>query len=144
MRAAPLIKRLGLSLAALGAALVAAELALERWFPVGGVVYRLDAELLHTADARSKKEQRRERAASRQSLSHLKKEVRQLEAQLEETTADLQRLETTLADEKTYSELPPDELNELLTKAGARRQTLERVEEQWLEAVARLESYDEN
>jgi hypothetical protein len=70
--------------------------------------------------------------------------VRQLEAQLEETTADLQRLETTLADEKTYSELPPDELNELLTKAGARRQTLERVEEQWLEAVARLESHDEN
>ena len=98
----------------------------------------------HTADARSKKEQRRERAASRQSLSHLKKEVRQLEAQLEETTADLQRLETTLADEKTYSELPPDELNELLTKAGARRQTLDRVEEQWLEAVARLESHDEN
>ena len=49
MRAAPLIKRLGLSLAALGAALVAAELAVERWFPVGGVVYRLDAELLHDA-----------------------------------------------------------------------------------------------
>lgn len=49
MRAAPLVKRLGLSLAALGAALVAAELAVERWFPVGGVVYRLDAELLHDA-----------------------------------------------------------------------------------------------
>ena len=49
MRAAPLITRLGLSLAALGAALVAAELAVERWFPVGGFVYRLDAELLHDA-----------------------------------------------------------------------------------------------
>ena len=49
MRAAPLITRVGLSLAALGAALVAAELAVERWFPVGGVVYRLDAELLHDA-----------------------------------------------------------------------------------------------
>jgi len=49
VRAAPLVKRLGLSLAVLGAALVAAELAVERWFPVGGVVYRLDAELLHDA-----------------------------------------------------------------------------------------------
>ncbi|MEC8496179.1 MAG: hypothetical protein VXZ39_14715 [Planctomycetota bacterium] len=49
MRAAPLFTRLGLSLAALGAALIAAELAVERWFPVGGAVYRLDAELLHDA-----------------------------------------------------------------------------------------------
>jgi ATP-binding cassette subfamily F protein 3 len=98
----------------------------------------------HAGDMRSKKEQRRERAASRQSLSHLRKEVRALEAQLEENTTDLQRLETTLADEKTYSELPPDELTELLTQAGAKRQTLERVEEQWLEAVAKLESHDEN
>ena len=98
----------------------------------------------HAGDMRSKKEQRRERAASRQSLSHLRREVRALEAQLEEKTTDLQRLETTLADEKTYSELPPDELTALLTQAGAKRQTLERVEEQWLEAVAKLESYDEN
>ena len=70
--------------------------------------------------------------------------MRALEAQLEENTTDLQRLEITLADEKTYSELPPDELTELLTQAGAKRQTLERVEEQWLEAVAKLESHDEN
>lgn len=49
MRAAPIARRLALSLAVLGVALVAAELAVERWFPVGGVVYRLDAELLHDA-----------------------------------------------------------------------------------------------
>ena len=95
-------------------------------------------------DARSKKDQRRERAASRQSLSHLKKEVRNLEAELEEATADLQRMESTLADEKTYSELAPDELTELLTRAGTKRQALEQIEENWLDAVARLESHDEN
>ena len=95
-------------------------------------------------DARSKKEQRRERAASRESLSHLKKEVRNLEAELEEAIADLQRMESTLADQKTYSGLAPDELTELLTRAGTKRRALERVEENWLEAVARLESHDEN
>ena len=76
--------------------------------------------------------------------NHLKKEVRNLEAELEEATADLQRMESTLADEKTYSELAPDELTELLTRAGTKRRALERVEENWLEAVARLESHDEN
>ena len=70
--------------------------------------------------------------------------MRSLEAQLEENTTDLQHLETALADEKTYSELPPDELTELLTRAGTKRQTVERVEEQWLEAITKLESHDEN
>ena len=95
-------------------------------------------------DARSKKEQRRERAATRESLSHLKKEVRNLEAELEEATTELQRIESNLADEKTYSELAPDELTELLTQAGTKRQVLEQIEENWLEAVARLESDNEN
>ena len=49
-----------------------------------------------------------------------------------------------LADEKTYSELAPDELTELLTRAGTKRQALEQIEENWLDAVARLESHDEN
>ena len=77
-------------------------------------------------------------------MSHLKKEVRNLEAELEEATAELQRIESNLADEKTYSELAPDELTELLTQAGTKRQVLEQIEENWLEAVARLESHNEN
>jgi predicted nucleic acid-binding Zn-ribbon protein len=77
-------------------------------------------------------------------LSDLKKEVRNLEAEMEEATAALQRMESTLADEKTYSELAPDELTELLTRAGTKRQVLGRIEENWLEAVARLESQNEN
>ena len=77
-------------------------------------------------------------------MSHLKKEVRNLEAALEEATAELQRIESNLADEKTYSELAPDELTELLTRAGTKRQVLEQIEENWLEAVARLESHNEN
>ena len=63
---------------------------------------------------------------------------------MEEATAELQRIESNLADEKTYSELAPDELTELLTQAGTKRQVLEQIEENWLEAVARLESDNEN
>ncbi len=89
--------------------------------------------------AASKKEQRRERAASRESLAHLKKQVRDLEKQLEKETAKLERIEVTLADEKTYSEMPPDELSSLLTKAGKSRAAVEKIEEQWMEAIDQLE-----
>lgn len=42
-------RRLGLLLASVGVGLVALELAVELWLPVGGVVYRLDDRLLHDA-----------------------------------------------------------------------------------------------
>ena len=48
---------------------------------------------------------------------------------MEEAIADLRRMESTLADQKTYSGLAPDELTELLTRAGTKRRALERVEE---------------
>ena len=88
----------------------------------------------------SKKEQRRERAASRGALAQLKKQVKDLEKQLERATADLQKIEQTLADETTYSEMTTDELNTLLAKAGKLRQTVESIEEQWMEAVEKLET----
>jgi ATP-binding cassette subfamily F protein 3 len=88
----------------------------------------------------SKKEQRRERAASRGALAHLRKQVKDLENQFERATADLQHIEQTLADETTYSEMPPDELNTLLSKAGKLRQAVESIEEQWMEAVEQLET----
>lgn len=88
----------------------------------------------------SKKEQRRERAASRSALAHLKKQVKDLEKQLERGTADLKDVEQTLADEATYSELTPDALNELLAKAGKLRQDVESIEDQWMEAVEQLEA----
>ncbi len=43
------VKRLGLVLAALGVGMVALELSADRWFPIGGVVYRADDVLLHDA-----------------------------------------------------------------------------------------------
>ena len=86
------------------------------------------------------KEQRRERAASRSALAHLKKQVKDLEKQLERGTADLKDVEQTLADEATYSELTPDALNELLAKAGKLRQDVESIEDQWMEAVEQLEA----
>jgi ATP-binding cassette subfamily F protein 3 len=69
--------------------------------------------------------------------------VRELEQQLEQTTAKLQDIEQTLADEKTYSEMPPDELTNLLADAGKTRQALEAIEEQWISAVDQLESADD-
>lgn len=45
------MRRLGLLLASAGVGLVALELSVDRWFPVGGVVYRLDDRLLHDAVA---------------------------------------------------------------------------------------------
>ena len=93
--------------------------------------------------APSKKDQRRERAASRQSLAQQRKQVRELEQQLEQTTAKLQDIEQTLADEKTYSEMPPDELTNLLADAGKTRQALEAIEEQWISALDQLESADD-
>ena len=54
--------------------------------------------------------------------------------------ASLQHIEQTLADETTYSEMPPDELNTLLSRAGKLRQVVESIEEQWMEAVEQLET----
>ena len=92
------------------------------------------------ASTLSKKDQRRERAASRSALAHLKKHVKGLEKELERRTAELQTIEQTLSDERTYSDMPPDELNTLLAKAGKLRQTVESLEEQWMDAVEELES----
>ena len=63
-----------------------------------------------------------------------------LEKELERRTAELQTIEQTLSDERTYSDMPPDELNTLLAKAGKLRQTVESLEEQWMDAVEELES----
>jgi ATP-binding cassette subfamily F protein 3 len=90
----------------------------------------------------SKKEMRRERAASREALAHLGKQVKQLEQELERETQMLQTIESTLADEKTYSELSPEDLNTLLAKAGKTRQSVESIEEKWLAAVEDLETQE--
>ena len=90
----------------------------------------------------SKKDLRRERAASREALAHLGKQVKRLEKELERETQALQTIEGTLADEKTYSELSPEDLNSLLAKAGKTRQNVEAIEEKWLAAVEELESQE--
>lgn len=96
-----------------------------------------------TQSSLSKKDQRRERAASRNSLSHLRKQVRTLEQQLEQETATLQTVEQLLADENTYSDMPPDELSALLAKAGKTRQAVESIEEQWMEAIELLDAQND-
>ena len=68
------------------------------------------------------------------------KRVKRLEKQLEQETQALQTIESTLADEKTYSELSPEDLSALLAKAGKTRQAVEAIEEEWLAAVEALEA----
>lgn len=90
--------------------------------------------------SQSKKDLRRARAASREALAHLGKRVKRLEKQLEQEAQALQTIESTLADEKTYSELSPEDLSALLAKAGKTRQAVEAIEEEWLAAVEALEA----
>ena len=84
------------------------------------------------AEAEASTLSKKDRLASRlpSALAHLKKHVKGLEKELERRTAELQTIEQTLSDERTYSDMPPDELNTLLAKAGKLRQTVESLEEQ--------------
>ena len=76
------------------------------------------------ASTLSKKDQRQEQPPPGAPSRILKKHVKGLEKELERRTAELQTIEQTLSDERTYSDMPPDELNTLLAKAGKLRQTV--------------------
>jgi hypothetical protein len=52
----------------------------------------------------------------------------------------LKGIEEILADQKTYDEMPAEELNDLLAKAANLRKQVEKSEEGWLAASAELES----
>ena len=68
--------------------------------------------------AGSKKAQRQERAAARASLTELRKSVRNFEKEMERSNTKLKAIEEILADQKTYDEMPADELNDLSGKSS--------------------------
>ena len=92
--------------------------------------------------AGSKKAARQERAAARASLTELRKSVRNFEKEMERGNTKLEAIEEILADQKTYDEMPADELNDLLAKAANLRKQVDKSEEGWLAASAELESID--
>ena len=87
------------------------------------------------ASRQARAEQRRAQADARKHLSALEKDVSSL-------TEQLSSIESRLADPATFSELPPDELNEQLARAGRLRQKLEQAEEAWLEAAEAFEAHE--
>lgn len=88
----------------------------------------------------SRKRQRQERAAARQSEHDLRTRVKQLERELEQGSTTLKALEATLADTETYAQMPTDDLNALLAKAAAARKNIETLEEAWLSLSSKLEA----
>jgi hypothetical protein len=59
---------------------------------------------------------------------------------MERNNTKLKAIEDILADQKTYDEMPADELNDLLAKAANLRKQVDKSEEGWLGASAELEN----
>ncbi len=76
-------------------------------------------------------------------MQPLRKTIRKLEEKLEGLGAELQSLETRLADPEIYRSLAADELAELLTKAGKLRQKKDNAEQAWLAASEELEQLNQ-
>lgn len=87
----------------------------------------------------AKRAERRAAAEKRQQVQPLRKTIRKLEVKLEGLGAELQSLETRLADPEIYRSLAADELAQLLTKAGKLRQKKDNAEQAWLTASEELE-----
>ncbi|QJD59532.1 ATP-binding cassette domain-containing protein [Pseudomonas sp. gcc21] len=87
------------------------------------------------------KTQRRLAAEERKRLAPLRKQVDKLEKQMSEAQAELADIEAGLADNEIYSSDMKDQLKTLLSRQAACRQTIEQLEEQWLEASEELESH---
>ena len=90
--------------------------------------------------ATSKKIQRQDRAQKRQALQAYKKAATKLEKQHSTLEAELKEMEATLADPEIYQTMPAQELDTLLARAGRRRDKLEQIEQEWLDAVEQLET----
>ena len=88
----------------------------------------------------SRKRQRQERAAARQSEQDLRQSIKQLERDIEQGTEKLKSLEATLADQDTYAQMPADDLNVLLAEAAALRKKIETLEDAWLSVSSKLEA----
>ncbi len=91
-------------------------------------------------DKTDRKAQRQAAAALRQQLAPLKKTADKLEAELGKLQEKLATLEARLGDSGLYDAARKDELRQALADQAAAKTREAELEEQWLEALERLES----
>ena len=85
-----------------------------------------------------KKEQRQLGAAKRENMAPLKKLERSLEAAIDRSQIELQRIESKLTDESIYHEENKTFLRQLLLEQGLLKTELLEAEERWLEVHEQL------
>jgi ATP-binding cassette subfamily F protein 3 len=88
---------------------------------------------------RDRRDERRAGAEQREKERPLRARIRELEKQMETLTAELQLVESRLADPDVYHRLPAEELDDLLARSGKLRKRISDAEEAWLEASEDLE-----
>jgi len=87
----------------------------------------------------NKKDERKRRAAQRAAQAPLRAAAKDLERKLEKLTAEQDALKAKVADPKIYDG-PKDKFQGLQIDLGKLNTRVEKCEEQWLEAVEKLES----
>jgi ATP-binding cassette, subfamily F, member 3 len=100
----------------------------------------VDGDPLSVTNLPSPREKRRAQAEIRSRLSPLEKAVRHAEAQLEQLTADLRKLEQCLADPELYSRPGAGDLKALTAEKSLKDRILRELEDEWLAASDALES----
>ena len=93
-----------------------------------------------STSAAERKELKRLEAERRTQLRPLKKAINTLEAELEALSAQLQRVESRLADNSLYDEAHRAELKDLLQQQATVQQRTNEVETIWLEKLEELET----
>ncbi|MCP3849766.1 MAG: ATP-binding cassette domain-containing protein [Gammaproteobacteria bacterium] len=88
----------------------------------------------------SKKEQKRLDAEKRKQLQPLRNKVSRLEKEVDKLTAEKDKLEVLLASPEMYEEANKEQLKDLLQKQVKVNQTLDKVEEEWIEISEELEN----
>ena len=87
----------------------------------------------------SRKEQKREEAEKRKQLQPLRNKLKKLEKDLEKLSSEKEQLESLLADPDVYKESEKQRLNKLLDQQSKVSQSLDLVEETWMEVSEALE-----
>ncbi|MBR9828437.1 MAG: ATP-binding cassette domain-containing protein [Oceanospirillales bacterium] len=102
------------------------------------------ADAGRSLSAAERKEQKRLQAEQRALLRPLKKKVDALELQMEQHTAALDGIESSLSDTDLYSDARKDELKQLLQRQTELTRQLADSEAQWLEQQEALEALEQS
>lgn len=95
------------------------------------------------AGAGERREQRRAAAREREQRRPLESTLRRIEKQMDKQQTSLREIEERLADSALYDSDRKQDLDELLREQGGLRQSLARLEDDWLSHQEQLEALDE-